>query len=158
QGVNRQLVHLGDAGQGVNRQLVHLGNAGREQGPGCEPQTRQGACAEWSDHLYQVMADLSDRVRRVRICCGDWLRVCGPTPTVKQGLRAVFLDPPYADTAERQSNLYGKDSETVAHDVRRWALEWGDDRRMRIALCGYEGEHEMPASWECVAWKARGGY
>jgi hypothetical protein len=29
---------------------------------------------------------------------------------------------------------------------------------MRIALCGYEGEHEMPDSWECVPWKARGGY
>ena len=29
---------------------------------------------------------------------------------------------------------------------------------LRIALCGYEGEHVMPAEWECVAWKAKGGY
>ncbi len=29
---------------------------------------------------------------------------------------------------------------------------------MRIALCGYEGEHDMPASWACVPWKSRGGY
>jgi DNA adenine methylase len=29
---------------------------------------------------------------------------------------------------------------------------------MRVVLCGLEGEHEMPASWRCVAWKARGGY
>lgn len=29
---------------------------------------------------------------------------------------------------------------------------------LRIALCGYEGEHDMPESWECVEWKARGGY
>jgi hypothetical protein len=29
---------------------------------------------------------------------------------------------------------------------------------MRIALCGYEGEHEMPDSWECFKWKAQGGY
>ena len=29
---------------------------------------------------------------------------------------------------------------------------------MRIALCGYEGEHGMPSDWECVAWKAGGGY
>lgn len=27
-----------------------------------------------------------------------------------------------------------------------------------IALCGYEGEHDMPTSWDCVEWKARGGY
>ena len=29
---------------------------------------------------------------------------------------------------------------------------------LRIALCGYDGEHEMPRTWECVPWKARGGY
>jgi site-specific DNA-adenine methylase len=29
QGINRQLPHLGNAGQGINRQLPHLGNAGR---------------------------------------------------------------------------------------------------------------------------------
>ena len=29
---------------------------------------------------------------------------------------------------------------------------------MRIALCGYEGEHAMPETWECVAWKTKGGY
>ena len=29
---------------------------------------------------------------------------------------------------------------------------------MRIALCGYEGDHEMPDSWSAVAWKAHGGY
>jgi hypothetical protein len=29
---------------------------------------------------------------------------------------------------------------------------------LRIALCGYEGEHTMPDSWECIAWKANGGY
>jgi hypothetical protein len=25
-------------------------------------------------------------------------------------------------------------------------------------LCGYDGEHLMPESWECIAWKANGGY
>jgi hypothetical protein len=30
--------------------------------------------------------------------------------------------------------------------------------RERIALCGYEGEHEMPDDWETVTWKATGGY
>jgi len=47
---------------------------------------------------------------------------------------------------------------TAEKTVREWALEWGNDPRMRIALCGYEGEHEMPDSWQCMAWKARGGY
>ncbi len=32
---------------------------------------------------------------------------------------------------------------------------------MRLALCGYEGEHdnlERDFGWECVPWKAQGGY
>jgi DNA adenine methylase len=27
----------------------------------------------------------------------------------------------------------------------------GDNPEFRIALCGYEGEHAMPDTWECVA-------
>ena len=139
-GVNRKLVHLGDAGRGVNRQLVHLRNASR------------------GVNLLDWFEELADRLTRVRVCCGDWTRVCGSTPTIKQGLTAVFLDPPYANTADRQSNLYLVDSDSVAHDVREWALEHGDDPLLRIALCGYEGEHKMPRSWTCVPWKAEGGY
>jgi len=70
----------------------------------------------------------------------------------------VFLDPPYADTASRDPNLYNEESLTVAHDVREWAIEHGDDDNLRIALCGYDGEHEMPDSWTVVEWKANGGY
>ena len=104
------------------------------------------------------MNALAERLRRVRVCCGDWSRVCGPAPTVKMGLTGVFLDPPYADTANRDSELYAVDSLTVAHEVREWAIEHGDDQKMRICLAGYEGEHQMPESWECVEWKASGGY
>jgi hypothetical protein len=46
----------------------------------------------------------------------------------------------------------------VAHDVREWAIANGDNPLLRIALCGYDGEHVMPESWECVEWKAKGGY
>ena len=42
--------------------------------------------------------------------------------------------------------------------MREWALEHGDNPLLRIALCGYEGEHDMPDSWECVPWKTGGGY
>lgn len=146
-----QLPHLGNAGRGVHRpsqQLPHLGDAGRgDSSP--EPETPE---------IYQYLNLLAERFRRVRVCCGDWSRVCGPTPTVKQGLTGVFLDPPYADTAERDSDLYAVDSLSVAHDVREWALANGDDPRLRICLAGYEGEHQMPESWEVVEWKAKGGY
>jgi DNA adenine methylase len=135
-GVHRKLVHLGTAGQGVHRQLVHLGDAGQ---------------GEW-------FAALAERLRRVRVCCGDWARVLGPTPTVKLGTTAVLLDPPYADSADRTSDLYAEDSESVAHDVREWAVANGDNPELRIALCGYAGEHALPDGWQRVEWKARGGY
>jgi hypothetical protein len=94
----------------------------------------------------------------VRVCCGEWSRVCGHSPTVKLGITGVFLDPPYAGAANRCANLYSVDSNDIAYAVRDWAVVQGEDRRMRIALCGYEGEHKMPDSWECVRWKASGGY
>src|SRR5208283_1658923 len=107
-----QLVHLGNTGQGVKRQRVHLNHLGQ----GVNNSIYSGQIIEW-------FQSLANRLARVRVCCGDWKRVCGPTPTVKQGLTAVFLDPPYADTAKRDPELYRYDSESVAHDVREWAIE-----------------------------------
>jgi DNA adenine methylase len=145
--VDGQLVHLGNEGRGVHRKRVHL----MHNGHGVHSLCRRDAA------LYAYMQALAERLRYVRVCCGDWARVCGPTPTVKQGLTGVFLDPPYA-TEERTANLYRIDTD-VSAAVRQWAIERGDDPRIRIALCGYESpDHQMPSSWECVPWKAAGGY
>jgi hypothetical protein len=46
----------------------------------------------------------------------------------------------------------------VAHAARAWAIEQGKNPLMRIVLCGYEGEHEMPADWRVKEWEAFGGY
>ena len=133
----------GNAGQGINRKLPHL-SAGRGI-------NRQNApVRDW-------MRALSERLRGVRVAQGDWRRVCGESVTVKNGLTGVVLDPPYL-SASTAGTLYRTDSDTVAHAVREWAIANGDNPLLRIALCGYEGEHPMPAGWECVAWKARGGY
>ena len=167
-GVNRQLPHLGDAGKGVNRQLPHLGNAGTgvhrklphlgNAGTGVrESPWISDPTSGTRAHLLAYMRGLADRLRRVRVCCGDWSRICGPSPTVKLGITGVFLDPPYADSYDRAEGLYAYDSLTVAHEVREWAIEHGNDSDLRIALCGYEGAG-MPRDWEVVAWKARGGY
>ena len=159
-GINRKLPHLGDAGRGINRQLPHLGDAGRginRQLEGAIGPHGEGHAEAWSQHLREMMQRLSDRLRRVRVSCGDWSRVCGPSPTEKLGITGVFLDPPYSLEAGRDMGLYTTDSGDVAHAVREWALEHGDNPLYRIALCGYEGEHEM-RGWEAVAWKASGGY
>lgn len=143
--VNRQLVHLGNNGQGVNRKLVHLGDNGRGVN------RKRESLAAW-------FSALSERLRGVRVCSGEWSRVCGPSVTHKHGVTAVFLDPPYADTASRAGDLYRVDCEQVAHAVREWAIANGEHKLLRIALCGYEGEHQMPKSWSVYAWSAGEGF
>lgn len=130
----------GNAGRGLNRQLPHLGDAGRGQ--------------FISDWLHA----LAERLRDVRVCAGDWSRVCGPSVTDRHGITGVFLDPPYADTAARTDGLYSTDDLQVAHAVRVWAIEHAKNPRMRICLAGYDGEHDMPDDWEVYEWKAKGGF
>lgn len=143
-GINRQRPHLGDAGMGINRQLPDA-----DRGDGILETPR---LANIRAYLRQVCARLS----RVRVCCGDWTRVLGPTPTIRHGDTAIFLDPPYA-VADRDA-VYGEDEDLeVADAVREWAIAHGTDRRYRIALCGYD-EHDMPEGWDRVAWRAQGGY
>ena len=160
QGVNRKLPHLGDPGKGVNRQLPHLRNPGQGVNrklphlgdPG------KGERAERLHWLKDYLGWFADRLRGVRVCCGDWSRVCGPSVTYRHGLTGVFLDPPYADTAGRQEGLYAVDCDKVAHDVREWAIKHGERKDMRIALACYDGEHVMPSSWREFGWAAVGGY
>jgi DNA adenine methylase len=133
-GINRQLPHVGDQGQGINRKLPHVGDQGR----GIEV---------W-------FARLADRLRRVRIACGSWERVLGDSVTWRHGVTGVFLDPPYTNGEVEYS---AADRGTVAADVAEWAREAGKRDDMRIALCGHDGEHDMPG-WTVVPWKARGGY
>lgn len=138
-GVNRQRPHLGDAGQGVNRQLPHLGDAGR------------------GEQIRQYFNQLSDRLRNVRICCGDWTRVLGSTPTTKQGTTAIFLDPPYQHEG-RNTNVYNHDSATIFDEVWAWCEKNGGNKDMRIVLCGYNDGREPIDGWNVVEWKATGGY
>ena len=153
-GVERRRPHLG-GGKGINRKRPHLS---RSQGINRRMALAagDGQCEAWSAHLLATMRRLADRLRRVRVCSGDWSRVCGPTPTIHNGLTGVFLDPPYA-VGDRET-VYNHDSRTVAHDVRQWAIANGDNPLLRIVLCGYQGEHQMPDGWTTVSWRANGGY
>ena len=138
----RELPHLGNAGQGVNRELPHLGNAG------------QGDL----DRLTAYMQSLADRLRRVRITCGDWKRVVQPSVTRAgtdgDGARAIFLDPPYATSGD----LYaGTTDASVATEAREWCKTAPSD--MRIILCGYDDEHDelLAAGWSVIDGKSGGG-
>lgn len=169
-----QMPHLGDAGQGLHRlsqQLPHVGDAGsggrRARGAAVDgdlwqqkPQLSDGrkggfnTDATSGEALRAYLQSLAARLRRVRVCCGDWSRIMGDSVTWRHGLTAVFLDPPY-DRRER-ADLYAVESD-VSDDVRAWAVANGDNPLLRIALCGYD-DRPMPEGWEIVRWKAPGGY
>lgn len=134
-------------GRGVHR-LPSLGNDRGMHGVAAPP------CTAW-------FRQLQERLRRVRIACGDWRRALTPSILGKGrhvGGRkpcAVFLDPPYSDEL-RARGLYSEDHD-VAADVAEWARKHGDDPDLRIALCGYAGEHKMPG-WREVEWTGVRGY
>jgi hypothetical protein len=149
-GISRQLPHLrGSNGihaiAGISRQLPHLGGD-------------KGIHAANRGPLLEYMQALAERLRRVRVCCGDWSRICGPSVTHYNGLTGVFLDPPYAN-AERTDGLYAEDCGNVAADVTDWAMEQGHNPKMRIVVAGYEIEHKYleMAGWTTHRWKANGG-
>ena len=149
QGVNRKRPHLGTAGQGVNRQLPHLGNRGNDK-PG-----RQEDVTALADYFQSLAA----RLRRVRVCCGDWSRVVTNGACAYGDRVGVFLDPPYLGDV-RTSDLYSVDDHTISHAVREWALSRGDDPRYRIVLAGYVDEHDhlIPESWRRVVYSASAAY
>ena len=150
-GIERSICTLngsrGTLAQGIPHGRPNLGGAGG--GQGTQSPTQQG-------RLYEWFAALANRLARVRVCCGDWPRVMGPSVTIYNGLTGVFLDPPYAQNM-RSDNIYTTDTD-CSKAVREWAVENGENDLLRIALCGYEGEHDMPETWEEFAWKADGGY
>jgi DNA adenine methylase len=107
--------------------------------------------------LREYFRELAERLKDVNILCGDWKRVF--TDYTLRQETAVFLDPPYSHD-ERDKTLYAGRDNDISADVRAWAIEHGDDPQMRIALCGYDTEHEeyMPSGWARHYWRTQGGY
>jgi DNA adenine methylase len=143
----------GNAGSGINRKLPHLGDAGR----GINRQLPQGG--ERTEFIRCWMHRLAERLRDVRITCGDWLRVAGSdSVTHRHGMTAVFLDPPYIK-GEMQYAAGGVGGD-LASAVRLWCIDNGKNPLLRIVLCGHAGEHDdlEALGWTAHTWTAGGGY
>ena len=150
--VTEKLPHLMNDGKGIHRLTHKIPILSGAHGKGIQ-------CGENKSGITQYLQGLSDRLRSVRVCCGDWSRVMGETVTWRHGVTAVFLDPPYSEP--ERTKVYAVETVGVAEKVRDWCHENGENRQLRIALCGYSGEgHETleAAGWSLVAWKAAGGY
>lgn len=135
------------AGQGVNvGQTPHLAGGGR------------GVCSSKSSHIHEWFDELSNRLRKVRVVCGDWTRVCGGDWLDAQGTVGMFFDPPYG-VKDRDKSIYHHDSTDISADVNAWCLKRGEMPSYRIVIAGY-GEHEnlLSHGWTAQRWKAMGGY
>jgi len=155
-GVQRRgkLPSLADTGKGIHRgQLPHLGDASPVHSVG-----GVGGISDWIDML-------AERLRRVRVCCGDFRRVVTHSALCDRlvgGRVGIVYDPPYSLVSggmARTAGLYGEQDSTevaaaCAEEARRQAVE---HPTWRIVLCGYEGEHVMPSDWREVAWDPSAG-
>jgi DNA adenine methylase len=112
--------------------------------------------------VKEVLNLIQNRMKKVRVCCGDWSRVVTPSVTyknkslTKKGMVGVFLDPPYL-VESREDKLYRVETD-VFTDVCKWAIENGNNPKMRIAVCGYEGDYQFPEDWEIFHWQTGGGF
>jgi hypothetical protein len=147
---HRSLPDVGSPGHGIHipagkKPLTHRNKGVHRNGAG---------------DLVELFAALARRLRGVRVCCGDWTRVLGRSTLgidTRHGMTpcGVLLDGPYAHEA-RDKKLYRHDDPAVSSAVRTWAIENGENPALRIALCGWEGEHAMPSTWTQVAWRSKG--
>lgn len=170
-GGHRQLPDLagdsGAAGRGMNASALHrkIPELGSSRGVSAATLDRRrpelsagnGRGVTTASAIQAWFEDLSARLRRVRVVCGDWSRVLTPAVTTGIGITGVFLDPPYSRLAGSPPGIYAHDDDEVANRARDWAIANATDPALRIALCGYEGEHLMPG-WQCFGWAAQGGY
>jgi hypothetical protein len=137
------------AGQGINRKLPHL-----DAGKGINRQTD----GERSAFIGSWFLALHERLRDVRVACGDWSRVVADSVTVRHGLTGVFFDPPYFRGA--MDYAVGGVGTNLAADVGAWCAANGDNPMLRIVICGHAGEHDalLAHGWDARKWAARTGY
>ena len=107
--------------------------------------------------LLDWFGALQKQLDRVRVCCGDWQRVCGHCTMDNLGLTGVFLDPPYVPTGtSHDKHVYGDKKVFnplyVNKQVHKWCIEKQNNSKLRIILCGHEGDFDLP-NWYQHKWK-----
>lgn len=118
----------------------------------------QGTTANINEWLVLI----KNRLKRVRVACGDWKRVVSPAVTYNsralsdKDITAILLDPPYSNT--KRSKVYLNDKENdIYKEVCDWAINNYNDNQ-RIAVCGYNDDYKFPDNWKRYYWSTSGGF
>lgn len=111
------------------------------------------ACKLSTHHIEEYFQALHRRLFRTIVFNSDWRTCVSPSKTgqsaSKKNTCSIFFDPPYITETRKQ--LYAVDSKFVALEVLEWCKENEDNPNFRIALCGLDGEYDLP-DWEKVHW------
>jgi len=111
--------------------------------------------------IQERFNQLQKRMKRVRVCCGDWSKIVTPAVTFNskgigdKDITGIFLDPPYS-LSGRVKKVYQQDND-IFNQVCDWAIENGNNSRMRIIVCGYKDDHKFPDDWKQKEWSSNGG-
>lgn len=151
---------------GVYRKMPMM--SGMHPGKGIHKRTGIHSSSTVEQRHAAILADclkVADRLRTVRVACGDWSRLLEQVLQPAKGhTTGVFLDPPY-DPSERRKDIYAVESDTqrpVHLDVRDWAVAQTGRQDLRIIYCGYSSDVDdkvfADAGWSPVRWKSTGGY
>ncbi len=161
--IGGRLVKIEGEKNGTKRSLPRISRVGMEgRRPDLGGRGRGvGIHSSCDRAAFKNLSALADRLRYVRVCCGDWTRIISRSVTTEHGMTGMFLDPPYSREL-RDPDIYATDSagNNPAGECGRWCGENGENPLLRIALCGYDGEHNHleAQGWRVYAWKANGGY
>jgi len=142
-----QIPHIGYAGMGVHKisKRPHIADAGK------------GVQEIYNENIYTWFRQLSERLRYVRVVCGDWTRVCGGNWQDNIGPVGIYFDPPYEN--KDRDDVYAVDCFQVGGLVRKWAIERGELKDYRICISGYDMNNELSDhGWESYSWETGGGY
>ena len=117
--------------------------------------------------VLQWLKTLQSRFKQVRVLCGDWKRsIMFRKDKINKTKIAIYLDPPYSTTkTSRDEGCYkvsfmpSQDS-CPSEEVNQFAIKYASYPNIRIAVCGYVGEHDNLArhGYRPMRWKANGGW
>lgn len=112
-----------------------------------------------SNNILDWFKSLQERTKRVRICSGDWKRVITPSITFNnkglstKDITGIVLDPPY-DLSNRDKVYINEFN--IYKEVCEWAISNSDNNRLRIVVCGYNGDFTFPNNWKTYSWTSSG--
>lgn len=171
-------------GDGLCKRELRRGRPGPAKLPIMSARNGNGITQMDDDERADVLCALANRMSAVKVACGDWSRILTDSAAGKPPI-GVVLDPPYCMDIERmhmlarhmdnglqmphtrrrrqRSSVYASDAQQDADmlvaRVHHWCAANGGNHDFRIALFGYDGEHDRleTLGWRPHSWVARGG-